>query len=139
MKQKTSILSILVVAGMGGLFVPLVSADNSRPNFVIVFTDDQGYDEYFGIPYSHDIHPFHPRQKHFKFPPLPLLDGETVIEMDPDADYLTKRVTERAVSFIKANKDKPFFLYIPHPDSPTRRCTFRLRSWRMFPMRLERG
>ena len=75
----------------------------------------QGFDEYFGIPYSHDIHPFHPRQKHFKFPPLPLLRGETVIEMDPDADYLTKRITERAVSFIEANKDKPFFLYVPHP------------------------
>ena len=54
-------------------------------------------------------------RNHFKFPPLPLLDGETVIEMDPDADYLTKRVTERAVSFIEANKDKPFFLYVPHP------------------------
>jgi arylsulfatase A-like enzyme len=44
-----------------------------------------------------------------------LLEGETVIEMDPDADYLTKRVTEHAVSFIEANKDKPFFLYVPHP------------------------
>jgi arylsulfatase A len=75
----------------------------------------QGFDEYFGIPYSHDIHPFHPRQKHFKFPPLPLLDGETVVEMDPDADYLTRRITERAVSFIEANRDKPFFLYVPHP------------------------
>jgi arylsulfatase A-like enzyme len=75
----------------------------------------QGFDEYFGIPYSHDIHPFHPRQGHFKFPPLPLLDGATVIEMDPDADYLTKRITERAVSFIEANKEKPFFLYVPHP------------------------
>ena len=54
-------------------------------------------------------------RNHFKFPPLPLLDGETVIEMDPDADYLTKRVTEHAVSFIEANKDMPFFLYVPHP------------------------
>ena len=75
----------------------------------------QGFDEYFGIPYSHDIHPFHPNQNHFHFPPLPLLDGETVIEMDPDADYLTKRITERAVNFIKKNKDAPFFLYVPHP------------------------
>ena len=75
----------------------------------------QGFDEYFGIPYSHDIHPFHPRQRHFKFPPLPLLDNEKVIEMDPDADYLTKRITERAVNFIEANKDEPFFLYVPHP------------------------
>ena len=75
----------------------------------------QGFDEYFGVPYSHDIHPFHPRQNHYKFPPLPLLDNETVIEMDPDADYLTKRITEHAVSFIERNKDEPFFLYVPHP------------------------
>jgi len=75
----------------------------------------QGFDEFFGIPYSHDIHPFHPRQNHYQFPPLPLLDGETVIEMDPDPDYLTKRITEHAVSFIERNKDEPFFLYVPHP------------------------
>lgn len=75
----------------------------------------QGFDEYFGIPYSHDIHPFHPNQKKYQFPPLPLLDGETVIEMEPDADYLTRRITERSISFIEANKDGPFFLYIPHP------------------------
>ena len=75
----------------------------------------QGFDEYFGIPYSHDIHPFHPRQKHFKFPPLPLLDGEKVIEMDPDADYLTKQITEKTVDFINRNKENPFFIYVPHP------------------------
>ena len=75
----------------------------------------QGFDEYFGIPFSHDIHPFHPRQDHFKFPPLALLKNEEVIEMDPDADFLTKRITEHAVSFIERNKDTPFFLYVPHP------------------------
>lgn len=75
----------------------------------------QGFDEFFGIPYSHDIHPYHPRQDHFQFPSLPLLDGEKVIEMDPDADYLTRRVTERAVQFIEKNKEHPFFLYIPEP------------------------
>jgi len=75
----------------------------------------QGFDEFFGLPYSHDIHPFHTNQKKYNFPPLPLLDGEKVIEMDPDADYLTRRITERAVGFIEANKDHPFFLYVPHP------------------------
>ena len=75
----------------------------------------QGFDEFFGIPYSHDIHPAHPRQDHFQFPSLPLLDGETVIEMDPDADYLTRRITERAVQFIEQHKEEPFFLYLPHP------------------------
>jgi arylsulfatase A-like enzyme len=75
----------------------------------------QGFDEYFGIPYSHDIHPYHPRQDHFNFPPLPLLDGEQVIEVDPDADFLTERITQRATSFIRQHKDEPFFLYVPHP------------------------
>ena len=41
----------------------------------------------------------------------PLLENETVIELDPDADFLTKRITERAVSFIERNKNEPFFLY----------------------------
>ena len=67
----------------------------------------QGFDEYFGIPCSHDIHPFHPNQSRFMFPPLPLLDGEKVIEMDPDADSLTKRITQRAVRFIEKNKAHP--------------------------------
>ena len=75
----------------------------------------QGFDEFFGLPFSHDIHPFHHKQSKFNFPPLPLLDGEEVVEMDPDADYLTKRFTERAVQFIERNKDNPFFLYVPHP------------------------
>lgn len=83
-----------------------------QPNFL---PTKQGFDEYFGVPYSHDIHPFHPRQNHFRFPPLPLVDGETVIELDPDADFLTKRITERAVAFIEKNQDVPFFLYVPHP------------------------
>ncbi len=75
----------------------------------------QGFEEFFGLPYSHDIMPRHPRQEFFQFPPLPLLEGEEVIELDPDADYLTRRVTERAVKFIRDHKDENFFLYVPHP------------------------
>ena len=72
----------------------------------------QGFDEFFGIPYSHNIGPFHPN---WDFPPLALLEGERVIETDPDADYLTRRITERTVSFIGDHKDDPFFIYVPHP------------------------
>ena len=75
----------------------------------------QGFDEFFGLPYSHDIHPYHPRQNRFNFPPLALLEGEKVIELDPDADHFTRRITERAVGFIRKHKDRPFFLYVPHP------------------------
>ncbi len=75
----------------------------------------QGFEEFFGLPYSHDITPKHRRQEYFQFPPLPLLEKEEVIELDPDANYLTRRVTERAVKFIKDHKDENFFLYVPHP------------------------
>ncbi|MDF7825957.1 sulfatase [Pontiellaceae bacterium B12227] len=79
------------------------------------FPTRQGFDEFFGIPYSHDIHPFHGNDKKHHFPPLPLMEMETVIEEEPDADYLTKRITERAVGFINQHKEEPFFLYVPHP------------------------
>ena len=75
----------------------------------------QGFEEFFGIPYSHDIHPYHTQQKKYQFPPLPLLEGERVVELDPDADYLTRRFTERSVQFIEENKDRPFLLYLAHP------------------------
>lgn len=75
----------------------------------------QGFDEFFGLPYSHDIHPWHQNNKKYNFPDLPLLDGEEVVELNPDMNYLTQRITDRAVDFIKRNKENPFFLYIPHP------------------------
>lgn len=76
----------------------------------------QGFDEFFGLPYSYDISPFHQNNKKFNFPPLPLLEGETVIEENPDCDQLTRRITERSVRFIEAHNNQPFFLYIAHPD-----------------------
>lgn len=109
--EEITIAEVLKSAGYRtGMFGKWHLGD--QPEFL---PTQQGFDEYFGIPYSHDIHPFHPRQSHFKFPPLPLLDGQQVIELEPDADYLTQRITERAVKFIDANKDDPFFLYVPHP------------------------
>ncbi len=75
----------------------------------------QGFDEFFGLPYSYDISPFHQNKK-YNFAPLPLLEGETVIEENPDCDYLTRQITERSVRFIEENKDQPFFLYLAHPD-----------------------
>ncbi len=76
-----------------------------------------GFDEYFGIPYSNDMWPLHPRQGTvFNFPPLPLYENETVIDTLTDQTNLTTQITERSVKFINKNKDKPFFLYVPHPQ-----------------------
>lgn len=71
-----------------------------------------GFDRYFGLPYSNDMWPNHPTNK--TFPPLPLIDGEKVVELMPDQTQLTTWYTERAVNFIANSKDKPFFLYVPH-------------------------
>jgi arylsulfatase A len=72
-----------------------------------------GFDEYFGLPYSNDMWPRHPQQRAF-YPPLPLIDGDEVVERDPDQRQLTRRYTERAVGFIERHRDRPFFLYVPH-------------------------
>jgi arylsulfatase A-like enzyme len=71
-----------------------------------------GFDRYFGLPYSNDMWPLHPTNR--TFPPLPLIDGERTIEHDPDQTQLTTWYTERAVKFIEENRDRPFFLYVPH-------------------------
>ena len=73
-----------------------------------------GFDEYFGIPYSNDMWPNHPTAKNF-YPPLPLIEGDEVVEEGPDQSRFTTEFTERAVSFIQKNKDKPFFVYLAHP------------------------
>jgi arylsulfatase A-like enzyme len=70
-----------------------------------------GFDDYFGLPYSNDMWPKHPEAK---FPPLPLIEGEKTIATDPDQSKLTTWYTEHAVEFIARNKDRPFFLYVPH-------------------------
>lgn len=76
-----------------------------------------GFDEWFGIPYSNDMWPYHPQQGTiFNFPDLPLYENETVIDTLVEQSQLTTRITERSVDFIKRNKDNPFFLYVPHPQ-----------------------
>lgn len=76
------------------------------------FPTRNGFDEFFGIPYSNDNSKYHPVVH--DMPPLPLYDGETLIEHDPDQQYFTRRLTERSIDFIERNKEKPFFLYVPH-------------------------
>jgi len=76
-----------------------------------------GFDEYFGLPYSNDMWPHHPGAKAGTFPPLPLIEGEKVVDPDvtaADQALLTGQYAERAVRFIENNKDRPFFLYLAH-------------------------
>ncbi|CAM1371392.1 sulfatase family protein [Tenacibaculum xiamenense] len=79
--------------------------------------NNQGFDEYFGIPYSNDMWPLHPQQGSvFNFDPLPLYENETIIDTLTNQTSLTTQITKRSVDFIKRNKNNPFFLYIAHPQ-----------------------
>ena len=88
----------------------------------------QGFDSYFGIPYSNDMN--HPaNQKKPKLPSdklwldqetavtlwnTPLIQNEEIIEIPVDQRTITRRYTDEAIKFITSNKDRPFFLYLPH-------------------------
>jgi len=74
----------------------------------------QGFDEYFGIPYSNDM--WRPNGKG-KYPPLPVIKGAkpvAYVRDGADQSLLCKAFTDAAVSFIKRHRDKPFFVYLPH-------------------------
>ena len=83
-----------------------------------------GFDEYYGLPYSNDMWPYHPGVMHLpmeqrlkRWPHLPLIEGNAVINdkvSGKDQEELTTLYTEETVSFIERNKNKPFFVYLPH-------------------------
>ncbi len=81
-----------------------------RPEYLPV---QQGFDEYFGLPYSNDMWPHHPGTPDY-YPPLPLIDGTRTVETNPDQSQLTTWYTERSVDFIRRNREQPFFLYLAH-------------------------
>jgi len=83
----------------------------------------QGFDSFFGLPYSNDMHEWRPdgvlRAQH-AFWKLPLMDDDQIVEAPVNQHTLTKRYTERAIAFIEENRERPFFLYFPHtfPHKP---------------------
>jgi arylsulfatase A len=82
-----------------------------------------GFDSYFGLPYSNDMDRrvnaspkgkaafADPRAEYWN---VPLMRNDHSEERPADQHTLTKRYTEEAVKFIKANRQKPFFLYLAH-------------------------
>ncbi len=74
----------------------------------------QGFDEFYGLPYSNDMWPNHPEAAPGTYPPLPLYEGDSVIALMPDQSLLTAEYTARAVRFIERHAHQPFFLYLPH-------------------------
>lgn len=86
---------------------------------------NNGFDYYFGIPYSNDMD--HVGKGNYKKLAkggqksiikedynVPLLRNTEVIERPANQNTITRRYSDEAVSFIKENKDKPFFVYLAH-------------------------
>ena len=85
----------------------------------------QGFDYYFGIPYSNDMDSdqwgkyikeaedpdYFSKTEFFN---IPLIENSQVIERPADQTTITKRYTQKAVQFIEQNKEQPFFLYLAH-------------------------
>lgn len=86
----------------------------------------QGFDSYYGIPYSNDMAKikgtpnyrlgiddpdYYPDTDHYD---VPLMENDREIEKPADQNTITKRYTERAVQFIEDHANKPFFLYLAH-------------------------
>jgi arylsulfatase A len=112
-----------------------------RPQFL---PRHYGFDSYYGLPYSNDMWPFHPKtapqpnesprltaarkraaytgyagsDSYYPpgkgFPDLPLIENDEVVELNPDESRLTGNYTNRALEFIHANRSNPFLLYLAH-------------------------
>ena len=82
----------------------------SQPQFM---PEKQGFDEFCGIPYSHDMWPNHPVNPKL-YPDLPLYENGKVVATNPSPDTLTRFYHDHAIRFIEKHKDHPFLLYLPH-------------------------
>jgi arylsulfatase A len=89
----------------------------------------QGFDSYFGIPYSNDMDMvadgdvpggipggrfggyMNPKTEYFR---VPLMRNDQIVERPANQTTITQRYTDEAISFIKANRTKPFFVYLAH-------------------------
>jgi arylsulfatase A-like enzyme len=73
----------------------------------------QGFDHYFGIPYSNDMQV---KSTESNQSVVPLLRDDKVAELltDDKQNRIVERYTDEALQFITANKQKPFLLYLPH-------------------------
>ena len=96
-----------------------------------VLPTSNGFDTYYGIPYSNDMN--HPDNKGkprggwagmdilWKDPEstltkwkTPLFEDDKIVELPVDQRTVTRRYTQKAIDFITANKSNPFFVYLPH-------------------------
>lgn len=131
-QSEVTIAEVLKEQGYATALVGKWHLGNDAPYLPI----KQGFDSFYGIPYSNDMwqdfeqalaedvlfnegmtrEDFYDRDNaerkyHAK---VPLMQGTEVIEWPVEQSTLTRRYTEKSQAFIRANKEKPFFLYLAH-------------------------
>ncbi len=138
--DEITVAEVLQAAGYTTMHIGKWHLGDAKP----FLPTSQGFDAYFGIPYSNDMWRYHPRMPiqenenelmramrkraaytgyagRGHYPPgrgfpndLELRRDEKIIERGPDQRQLTTRYTNEALRFIEAQKDGPFFLYLAH-------------------------
>ena len=75
-----------------------------------------GFEDFYGIPYSNDMWPYHPESPH-AWGDLPTIEEDSIVGYNTDQTRFTTDFTDLGVSFIReaSAAEKPFFLYLPHP------------------------
>lgn len=86
----------------------------------------QGFDHYFGLPYSNDMARMKGwgndaddldkiwREKKWDIYNNEIYGDKKIVESPVNQTTLTDRYTEQAIKFIRANKERPFFLHFCH-------------------------
>jgi len=73
--------------------------------------EQQGFDHYFGL--LHNLDPV--EVVYFEQDGgVPLMRGVEIVKRPADPAELTRAYTDEAIGFIEKNRDRPFFVYLPH-------------------------
>lgn len=74
------------------------------------YPDAQGFDHWFGMLSNLDD----VETVYYGEEGVPILRNGEVVKRPADPNELTRIYTDEAISFVEKNREKPFFLYLPH-------------------------
>ncbi len=85
----------------------------SRPEFL---PTQQGFDQFYGIPFSHNVRPVHAIGiRPSLHPNLPVYEDDRMVGRNPDMAEFTAELTRRAVDFIQEHAQRRFLLCVAYP------------------------
>lgn len=76
-----------------------------------------GFDSFLGLLYSDEMDNSYTS---YRWPPMPLMRDNRVIEAPARLETMTRQYTEEAQRIIRENPNRPFFIYLPHMSPGSR-------------------